>query len=56
MPSDKEQKRLKALLDAFDSGAVQPEELMQAVDAVLDEVKQAQNALESKIIETDSIS
>ena len=47
-------KRLEALLATFDSGAVQPEELIRAIDAVMDVVKQSQEALLSKVDTTDS--
>lgn len=35
MPNEKKLKRLEALLDTFDAGAVQPDELIQAIDAVI---------------------
>jgi hypothetical protein len=46
-------KRLEALLATFDSGAVQPEELIRAIDAVMDVVKASQEAILSKVDTTD---
>ena len=49
----KTQKRLEALLATFDEGAIQPEELMKAIDAVMSVIKQSQDAIFSKIDTTD---
>jgi hypothetical protein len=51
--NDKKLKRLEQLLDSFDSGAVTPEELIRAIDAVMDVVKQSQEAVFSKVDTTD---
>ena len=45
-------KRLETLLTAFDSGAVQPQELIQAVDAVMAIITQSGELLSKKINET----
>ncbi len=56
MPNDKEMKRLEELLDIFDSGAVQPEELSQAIDVVVQIIKKTQDVLNKKITDnTDKL-
>jgi hypothetical protein len=54
MPNNKKLKRLEALLDTFDSGAVQPEELIQTIDTVMSIIDQNANTLVDKIVETKS--
>ena len=49
----KTQKRIEALLQTFDAGAVQPEELIQAIDAVMEIIKQSQAHVESLLNKTD---
>lgn len=56
MPSEKTNKRLEALLQAFDSGAVQSSELIQAIDAVMAIIDQNGKTLVDKILETKSAS
>jgi hypothetical protein len=51
MPNDKKMKRLEALLDSFDSGAVQPEELIQAIEAVMAIIDTNGKTLVDKIVE-----
>jgi len=53
MPNEKNLNRLNALLDAFDSGAVQPEELIEAIDAVMAVLESSQKAAFEKIETTD---
>lgn len=53
MPNDKKMKRLEALLDSFDSGAVQPEELIQAIEAVMAIIDTNGKTLVDKIVETE---
>ena len=53
MPSEKEQRRLKALLDAFDGGAVQPEELTQVVDGLIEVITYEKDRLDKVIADTD---
>lgn len=55
MPNDKKLKRLEALLDTFDAGAVQPDELIKAIDAVMAIIDQNGRTLFDKIIETKEI-
>jgi hypothetical protein len=46
--------RLEKLLETFDSGAVQPEELIQAIDAVMAIVKQSNEAIAKKVGDNDT--
>ncbi len=54
--SDKKMKRLKTLLDTFDSGAVQPDELVKAIEAVMGILDNNSTLLAEKIVETRQVS
>ena len=51
MPNEKKMKRLEELLDSFDAGAVSPEELIQAIEAVMAIIDQNGRTLVDKIVE-----
>jgi len=50
----KTMQRLEKLLETFDSGAVQPEELIQAIDAVMAIVKQSNETIAKKVGDNDT--
>jgi hypothetical protein len=50
----KTMQRLEKLLETFDSGAVQPEELIQAIDAVMAVVKQSNETIAKKVGDNDT--
>jgi len=56
MPNQKNLERLNKLLEAFDSGAVLPEELIKAIDAVMAIINQNGRTLVDKIVETKKAS
>lgn len=56
MPNQKNLERLNKLLEAFDNGAVQPEELIKAIDAVMAIIDQNGRTLVDKIVETRKVS
>lgn len=49
MPNEKNLQRLNKLLEAFDSGAVQHEELITAIDSVVEIIAQSANSLKNEI-------
>lgn len=55
MPNDKKMKRLEALLDTFDSGAVQPEELIQAVEAIVSIINNEKDRLDKVIADNKDL-
>jgi len=56
MLNDKNQKRLETLLSAFDSGAVQPNELIEAMEAVMVIIKHSEKLFLSQIKDTSETS
>ena len=50
--NEKKLERLNQLLEAFDGGAVQPNELMEAVDAIIAIIKQSEDILLAQINQT----
>jgi len=56
MLNDKNQKRLETLLTAFDSGAVQPNELIEAMEAVMVIIKHSEKLFLSQIKDTSETS
>lgn len=54
MPNDKNLQRLAKLLEAFDSGAVQHDELIKAIEAVVAIINQEKERLSGLISETDT--
>lgn len=54
--NDKKLQRLDQLLSAFDSGAVQPDEMIKAINIVMDIVDKKTKALAEKIVENKSLS
>jgi hypothetical protein len=55
MPNDKKLKRLEALLDSFDSGAVQPDELIQAVEAIVAIISNERERLDKVIADNKNL-
>ena len=53
--NNKKVKRLEALLASFDEGAVQPEELIEAIDAVMVIINQTQDATIAQLTEDRSL-
>lgn len=52
--NEKKLERLNQLLTAFDSGAVQPDEMIKAIDAVMAVVKSTTESIAKKVTENDS--
>lgn len=51
MPNEKNLQRLNKLLEAFDNGAVQPDELIKAIDAVMSVIDSNSKTLAEKMVE-----
>lgn len=56
MPNEKKLRRLEALLDTFDEGAVQPDELIRAIDAVMAVIDQNGKTLVDTIVKNKALS